>query len=104
MWIKYSFPRIRIDHLLAFNWKFLTPLALVVLMVTAIADKVLVGENYFNLAKYSPGYVIGMLIVNLVIAWGTIALLRSYARIERQRVAEPRPSASPDLAELPKAG
>ena len=28
LWIKYSLPRIRIDHMLNFNWKFLTPLAL----------------------------------------------------------------------------
>ena len=25
MWIKYTLLRIRIDHMLAFNWKFLTP-------------------------------------------------------------------------------
>ena len=43
MWIKYSMPRIRIDHMLAFNWKFLTPLALVVLVNTAILSKVLGG-------------------------------------------------------------
>src|SRR5450759_274009 len=36
MWIKYSMPRIRIDHMLTFNWKFLTPLALVVLVNTCL--------------------------------------------------------------------
>ena len=36
MWIKYTVPRIRIDHMLAFNWKFLTPLSFVALMVVAI--------------------------------------------------------------------
>ena len=47
-WIRLSVPRIRIDHLLAFNWKFLTPLALVVLVMTAILDKVLeiVGSKW----------------------------------------------------------
>ena len=39
MWVKYSLPRIRIDHMLNFNWKFLTPLALALVMVTAMLDK-----------------------------------------------------------------
>ena len=29
MWVRYTVMRIRIDHMLAFNWKFLTPLAFV---------------------------------------------------------------------------
>ncbi|OQY89706.1 MAG: NADH-quinone oxidoreductase subunit H, partial [Anaerolineae bacterium UTCFX2] len=43
MWVKYSLPRIRIDHMLDFNWKFLTPLILVMVLVTAVLDKLL-GE------------------------------------------------------------
>jgi len=41
MWIKYTLMRIRIDHMLAFNWKFLTPLAFVLLMVTALIHALL---------------------------------------------------------------
>src|SRR6188474_2083606 len=41
MWIKYTLLRIRIDHMLAFNWKFLTPLAFVLLMVTAFMNALL---------------------------------------------------------------
>jgi len=94
-WIKYSLPRIRIDQMLAFNWKFLTPLALTVLMVTAIMDKVLAGLIPF-------GYAIGMLLANIAIAWVTILILNKYARLERKRVAEPGPIASPDLVNQPK--
>ncbi len=43
MWVKYSLPRIRIDHMLDFNWKLLTPLALVLVMATAILDKALIA-------------------------------------------------------------
>ena len=43
MWVKYTVPRIRVDHMLAFNWKFLTPLAFILLMVTA-----LVGRLFLN--------------------------------------------------------
>jgi len=37
--IRISMPRLRIDQMLNFNWKFLTPLALVLLVVTAIVEK-----------------------------------------------------------------
>jgi NADH-quinone oxidoreductase subunit H len=94
-WIKYSLPRIRIDQMLTFNWKFLTPLALTVLMVTAIMDKVLAGLTPL-------GYAIGMLLANIAIAWITILILNKYARLERKRVAEPGPIASPDLVNQPK--
>jgi NADH-quinone oxidoreductase subunit H len=88
MWIKYSLPRIRIDHMLNFNWKFLTPLALVILMVTAILDKLLSGFPYWI-------YVLGLLVANIVIAVVTVQILRSRARIERERVAGPGPIAMP---------
>jgi NADH-quinone oxidoreductase subunit H len=90
MWIKYTVPRVRIDQMLNFNWKFLTPLALAVLIVTAVMDKLLAGAS-------TLGYAAGMLAANLVVAWATFSILRAYARIERQRVSEPRPVASPDL-------
>ena len=79
MWIKYSMPRIRIDHMLAFNWKFLTPLALVVLVNTAILSKVLAGLPNW-------GYALGMFFSNIVIGLITIEILRAYGR--KQRKAE----------------
>jgi NADH-quinone oxidoreductase subunit H len=92
MWIRYSMPRIRIDHMLGFNWKFLVPLAVVVLLVTAIVDKLVAG--------YPTGlYTLIMLATNLVVAWITLLIIRSYARRERARVAEPMPLARP--AETP---
>ena len=94
-WVKYSLPRIRIDQMLAFNWKFLTPLALGVLMVTAVMDKLLAGTTPL-------GYAAGMFLANLAVAWGTLLILRKYARMERKLVAEPRPIASPDLANISK--
>ncbi|MEZ0394973.1 MAG: NADH-quinone oxidoreductase subunit NuoH [Anaerolineales bacterium] len=77
MWIKYTMPRVRIDHMLAFNWKFLTPLALVLLMVTAVLDRWLDGSNW---------YAAGLFFSNVVIAWLTIEILRAYGR--KQRKAE----------------
>jgi NADH-quinone oxidoreductase subunit H len=79
MWVKYSMPRIRIDHMLAFNWKFLTPLALVVLVDTALLSKLLAGL---------PGWAstLGLCLSNLVIAGVTIEILRG--RGHKQRLAE----------------
>lgn len=88
MWVKYSLPRIRIDHMLNFNWKFLTPLALVVLVVTAVLDKLMEGALPWV-------YVLVMLGANVLIGWVTVQILRSQARSARVRVAEPGPVARP---------
>jgi NADH-quinone oxidoreductase subunit H len=82
MWIKYSVPRIRIDHMLAFNWKFLVPLSLVVLVNTAILNKVLSGL---------PGwaYVLGMFGSNILIGLVTVEILRAYGRNQRKAQNEP---------------
>jgi len=92
MWIKYTVPRIRIDHMMILNWKLLTPLALATVVVVALLDKILVGVGASQL-----GYVLVMFAANLVIIWTTLLLLRRYARTERRRVAEPKPVASPDI-------
>ncbi len=97
MWVKYSLPRIRIDQMLNFNWKVLTPLSLVLLMVTAILDKLMTGV---------PGLVYSgvMLAANILIGWITVALLRKNGKKEAPRVAEPRPIARPEgAAPIPSA-
>lgn len=86
MWVRYSFPRVRIDQMLGFNWKFLTPLALFLLIVVAILDKAMADVN-------TVWYVLVMLGANLLIVWGTMMILRRYARTERVRIAEERPVA-----------
>lgn len=86
MWVRYSFPRVRIDQMLGFNWKFLTPLALFLLIVVAILDKAMADFN-------TVWYVLVMLGANLLIVWGTMMILRRYARTERVRIAEERPVA-----------
>jgi len=36
IWFKWTFPRVRIDQMLAFEWKYLMPLSLVNLVVMAV--------------------------------------------------------------------
>ncbi len=91
MWVKYSLPRVRIDQMLNLNWKFFTPLSLVLLIVTAVLDKLMTGVPLWIFAGV-------MLAANILIGWITIALLRRTSIKEAPRVGEPRPVARPDSA------
>jgi NADH-quinone oxidoreductase subunit H len=100
MWVKYTVPRVRIDHMLSFNWKFLTPLALVAVMMTAILDKVF---GMYGLTPETGMYHLLMFAANLVLIWVTVTILRTYARLERQRVGPARPVAAPETAGIAKS-
>jgi len=84
MWVKYTLMRIRIDHMLGFNWKFLTPLAFTLLMVVALMNALLAG---------TPGwiYTSGMFLSNLVLGWIALEIARTYSRGEREKMEAPKP-------------
>ncbi len=84
MWLRATLPRFRIDQLLDFNWKFMVPLSLVLLFAVAITDKVV--QNY-GLAQY--GRMAAHLLVNIVLAWVTVEILRWRARRQREQVEGP---------------
>jgi len=94
--IRISMPRLRIDQMLNFNWKFLTPLALILLVVTAVVDKAIFAiAPALNLLDIAIPWVrAGVhLLMNLLIILVLLQLLKSY-RIKAVRVvAEPRPVA-----------
>jgi NADH-quinone oxidoreductase subunit H len=83
MWVKYTLLRIRIDHMLAFNWKFLTPLAFVLLMVTAFMNALLADAPTWL-------YVSGLFLSNVLIAWGALEIARSHSRKEREKIEGPK--------------
>ena len=83
MWVKYTLMRIRIDHMLAFNWKFLTPLAFTLLMVVALVNALLAGSPTWL-------YVAGMFLSNVVLGWVALEIARSYGRKERDRLEGPK--------------
>lgn len=39
MWVRWTFPRIRVDHMMKFNWKVLIPLAIANMVVTGVVIK-----------------------------------------------------------------
>jgi NADH-quinone oxidoreductase subunit H len=88
MWVRSTLPRIRIDHMLAFNWKFLVPVTLALLIVTAVLDKAFAGG-----ALRIPALLGG----NLLVFLGSLVALRLVAarqRKERKRFKR-RPVAKP---------
>jgi len=74
MWIRNTFPRIRIDQVLAFSWKVLLPASLVTLLITGVVDK-----------AFDSALVTGivMLVANVALIAGT-----SWAMGRNQRQKE----------------
>jgi NADH-quinone oxidoreductase subunit H len=79
MWVKYTLMRIRIDHMLAFNWKFLTPLAFFLLMVVAFMNALLQGTPMWL-------YISGMFLSNVLVGWVALEIARITSRKEREKV------------------
>jgi len=77
VWIRGSFPRVRIDQLLSLNWKFLTPLALLIVSLTAVVDKLAVEQGWSR--------ILALLAANGALFVGTMAVLGAYGRSVRLR-------------------
>jgi hypothetical protein len=65
--------------MLALNWKFLTPLAFVVLMMTAILNTLLRGVS-------GPVYVACMLLANLALGAVVVEIVRDFTKRQRTRM------------------
>ena len=89
MWVKYTMMRIRIDQMLNFNWRFLTPLAFALLLVTALVNALLAGAR--NNSEQVWLYILGMFLANVVTGWIALEIARSVTRKERERVEGVKP-------------
>jgi hypothetical protein len=69
--------RIRIDHMLAFNWKFLTPLSFVLSDGDSFAECASRGRLNLDLG-------LSMFLSNVLVAWIALEIARSYSRRERE--------------------
>jgi NADH-quinone oxidoreductase subunit H len=79
IWIRGTLPRLRIDQVNAFNWKFLVPLSLATVAATAVTDKLAAGLGWSR--------TLALLGANGVLALATIVALTLYARSVRRREA-----------------
>ncbi|MCC7207336.1 MAG: NADH-quinone oxidoreductase subunit NuoH [Anaerolineae bacterium] len=105
MLMRSTFPRLRIDHMMAFNWKFLVPLALVNLVVIGFLARFFVPDYAWaeqavaagGLASFAAGVfgtafvaefprAVALVIANVLMAAVAIRLLHSYADRERAKL------------------
>lgn len=86
MWVRYTMMRIRIDQMLAFNWKFLTPLAFALLLATALMNALLSGAPAWL-------YILGMFLANVLTGWIALEIARSATKQERERIEGPKKTA-----------
>jgi len=80
LWMRGTLPRLRIDQLLAFNWKFMVPLSLVNIIVVAILAKVL------QEAEAGTGVqTMVLLVANILMILGVYGILALLGRRARQQ-------------------
>ena len=82
IWIRATFPRLRIDQIMAFTWKFLFPLSLINLFATTIEVYLLRGDG----GAITRGDLAIMTVINFAVAVGAIAL---FGNVIKERVRPP---------------
>lgn len=95
VWARGTLPRLRIDQLMAFNWKFLVPLSLANLIVVPLADRLAQG---LGLSYGSWPWALVMLAFNVAMIWVAFALVGTGGRRARMTTESPgvAPAASHD--------
>lgn len=78
IWIRGTLPRLRIDQVNALNWKFLVPLALTVVVLTAVGDKMAATQGWDR--------TWALLLANGLVFLGALTGVQLYARSARRRI------------------
>jgi NADH-quinone oxidoreductase subunit H len=84
--VQMTLPRLRIDQALAFNWKFLVPLALANVCVIAVVNKLLVDAFPGGVpAGTRAGALLGANVAVVLATWGVLELAKRRARPQAAR-------------------
>jgi NADH-quinone oxidoreductase subunit H len=86
VWARGTLPRLRIDQLMAFNWKFLVPLSLANLIVVPLADRLAQG---LGLTQGSWPWALVMLAFNVAMIGVAFALVGATGRRARMAAEAP---------------
>lgn len=91
LWVRLTLPRFRIDHMMAYNWKFLVPLSLAQLLLAGFVWNImpapdLTGNIFERWVNEFPRLAVsgGS---SLLLGFVALALLRDYAARERERIS-----------------
>jgi NADH-quinone oxidoreductase subunit H len=105
--LRATVPRVRIDQLMAFNWKFLVPVSIINLLLTAFLLYLVralgltpAPEEATNFVANLPQTIV-LFLGNLVVIGIVVSIIRSYGR--RARLADEMRLLSDDTDEKPAA-
>ena len=88
IWIRATFPRLRIDQIMAFAWKFLLPLALINFLVTAVQVYFFGFYQAEVLGEITRNELWIMAAINIPVALASIGI---FGRLSREKVRVPEP-------------
>ncbi len=104
IWIRGTWPRVRVDQILNFNWKLLVPLSLVLILTVAVLDK-LIPDGTNDLVRASLH-----LASNVLILFMTLEIIRRHSQRQQRMQASQQDAGSeetddrvPDAAEAAHA-
>jgi NADH-quinone oxidoreductase subunit H len=87
IWVRMTLPRLRIDQMLDFNWKFLVPLSLANLLIVAFVWKIIPNTDQINSFSDAFGPTVVLLLVNIAMILLVGAALAQMGRRDREHIA-----------------
>jgi NADH-quinone oxidoreductase subunit H len=92
-----SLPRFRIDQMMDLNWKVLTPLSLALVIVTAVADKLMLNVPLLvrGLGLLASCLVVGLIAIEILRRAGARQRRKVAISFEHRETPQPNPSVQP---------